>query len=80
MLGMVKLDEVSHIHGHLFHGGVVECFNIPQGSFVVLSHHVDGYSFPAKATATTNPDPRTNSPSFSNSKNTLMQIYISVFH
>lgn len=50
------LDEVSHIHGHLLNGGVVERLNVPQGSPVIISHHVDGYSLSAKTTTPTNPD------------------------
>lgn len=50
------LDKISHIHGHLLHGGVVECLNVPQGSLVILSHHVDGYALSAKTTTPTNPD------------------------
>lgn len=52
------LEKICHIHGHLLNGGVVECLNVPQGSLVILSHHVDGYSLSAKTTTATNPDTR----------------------
>lgn len=54
----ILLDKISHIHGHLLNGGVVECLNVPQGSLVILSHHVDGYSLSAKTATSTNPDRR----------------------
>lgn len=53
-----SLDKISHIHGHLLNGGVVECLNVPQDPLVILSHHVDGYSLPAKTATPTNPDGR----------------------
>lgn len=52
----VLLDKISHIHGHLLNGGVVECLNVPQGSLVILCDHVNGYSLPAKTATSTDPD------------------------
>lgn len=52
----ILLDKIGHIHGHLLNGGVVERLNVPQGSLVILSHHVDGYSFPSETTTPTNPE------------------------
>lgn len=51
----ILLDKIGHIHGHLLDRGVVERLNVPQGSLVILSHHVDGYSLSAKTTTPTNP-------------------------
>lgn len=49
------LDQVSHIHGHLLHSGVVEGLNVPERSLVIFSHHVDGNTFSAEAATTSNP-------------------------
>lgn len=54
------LDKIGHIHGHLLDGGVVECLNVPQGSLVIFSHHVNGYSFPAETSTPTNSDEENN--------------------
>lgn len=54
--GGALLDKVGHVHGHLLHRGVVERLNVPQGSLVVLGHHVDGDSLPAETTPSANPD------------------------
>lgn len=51
----ILLDKIGHIHGHLLDGGVVERLNVPQGSLVILGHHVDGYSLSAKTTTAANP-------------------------
>lgn len=59
------LEKICHIHGHLLNGGVVECLNVPQGSLVILSHHVDGYALSAKTTTATNPDRREKKLKFS---------------
>lgn len=59
------LEKIRHIHGHLLNGGVVECLNVPQGSLVILSHHVDGYALSAKTTTATNPDRREKKLKFS---------------
>lgn len=48
-------DQVSHIHGHLLHGGVVESLNVPERALVILSHHVDGDTLSAKTSTTPNP-------------------------
>jgi hypothetical protein len=47
-------QQICHVHGHLFDGGVVELFNVVQCTYVVLSHKVDGNALTAKTTATTN--------------------------
>lgn len=49
------LDQIGHVHGHLLHGGVVECLNVPQCSLVILSYHVNGYSLSAETTSPTDP-------------------------
>lgn len=49
------LDKIGHVHGHLFHGGVVECLNVPQCSLVILGYHVNGYSLSAETTSPTDP-------------------------
>lgn len=49
------LDKIGHVHGHLLHGGVVECLNVPQCSLVILGYHVNGYSLSAETTSPTNP-------------------------
>lgn len=59
------LEKICHIHGHLLNGGVVECLNVPQGSLVILSHHVDGYSLSAETTTATNPGRREENLKFS---------------
>lgn len=53
-----SLDKISNIHGHLLNGGVVECLNVPQDPLVLVSHHVNGYSLPAKTATPTNPERR----------------------
>lgn len=49
------LDKIGHVHGHLLHGGVVECLNVPQCSLVILGYHVNGYSLSAETTSPTDP-------------------------
>lgn len=56
------LDQVSHIHRHLFYGGVVEGLDVPQGPLVVFRHHVDGHTLPAKTASSTNPAISTDDP------------------
>lgn len=51
----ILLDKIGHVHGHLLNGGVVERLNVPQGSLVILSHHVDGNTLSAKTSTPTNP-------------------------
>lgn len=50
------LDQVSHVHGHLLNSGVVEGLNVTQRTLVLLRHHVDGHTLPAKPTSSTNPE------------------------
>ncbi len=50
-----SLDQVSHIHGHLFYGSIVEGLDVPQSTLVIFCHHVDGYTFPAKTASSANP-------------------------
>lgn len=49
------LDQVSHVHGHLLHGGVVEALDVAKCAFVVFSHHVDGHPFSAETPPSANP-------------------------
>lgn len=55
--GCSTLDQVSHIHGHLFYCGVVERLNVPECALVLLSHHVDGNTLSAETASS--PDPGT---------------------
>lgn len=50
-----NLDEISDIHRHLLHLGVVERLNVLQRSAVLARHKVYGHSFPAKSPSTTDP-------------------------
>lgn len=50
------LDQVSHVHGHLLHRGVVEALDVAKRAFVVLGHHVDGHPFSAETTTSANPE------------------------
>lgn len=50
------LDQVGHIHGHLFDGGVVEGLDVPQCALVIFGHHVNSHTLPAKAASSSNPD------------------------
>mmetsp|Transcript_25686 Transcript_25686/g.40436 ORF Transcript_25686/g.40436 Transcript_25686/m.40436 type:complete len:375 (-) Transcript_25686:246-1370(-) len=47
--GCVLLDEVGHIHGHLFYLGVVELLNVAQVDCVALGEEVDGHALAAEA-------------------------------
>lgn len=55
MVCVLCSDEVSHVHGHLLHGCVVEGLDVTQGALVILSHHVDSHALPAETPASTNP-------------------------
>lgn len=50
------LDQISHIHGHLFYGGVVEGLDVPQRALVIFCHHVNSHSLPAKTASSSNPE------------------------
>ena len=49
------LDEVSNVHGHLVDAGVVELFDVVEGSLVLVSHKVDGDALSAETTAAADP-------------------------
>lgn len=50
------LDQVSHIHGHLFHGGIVEGLDVPECALIIFSHHVDRNTLPSKTATSANPE------------------------
>ena len=51
----MELDEVSDVHGHLVHLGIVKLLYVFQGTLVVPSDEVDGHSLSAKTSTTTDP-------------------------
>lgn len=48
------LDQISNVHGHFLHSGVVEGLNVPERALVILSDHVDSDTLSAETTTTTN--------------------------
>eukprot|EP00953_Heterococcus_sp_UTEX-ZZ885_P025491 13864-Heterococcus_DN1.PRE.3 len=49
------LDEVRHVHGHLFDLGVVEGLDVAQVAHICLRDEVDGHTLAAKPAAAANP-------------------------
>lgn len=49
----IDLKEISHIVGHLFDEGVIELLDVAQGAPILLGHKVDGDTFAAETTTST---------------------------
>ena len=58
MLSLVRhaLNEVGDVHGHLVDAGVVELFDVVEGSLVLVSHKVNGDALSAETTAAADPE------------------------
>lgn len=50
-----RLNQISHIHGHLFNRGTVMLFNVLENSGVVSSNEVNSYTLSTKSSTSTNP-------------------------
>lgn len=50
-----RLNQISHVHGHLFNGGPVVFLNVLENSGVVGGHEVDSHTLSTEATASANP-------------------------
>merc|ERR1719410_3325673 len=48
------LQQISHIHGHLFNGSVVELLDISQVADISLGKEIDGDTLTPETTRTTN--------------------------
>jgi len=47
-----RLDQISHVHWHLFDGGIIEGLNLTHRTNIVVRHEVDGDTFTTEATRT----------------------------
>lgn len=54
-VALAGLDEIRNVHWHLVDAGIVELFDVVQGTLVIVRHEIDRNTFATETATASNP-------------------------